>query len=431
MNLSMPSAPASSRGVSHPGAAFAGLGLSPSIVRALGEEGYVRPTPVQLEAIPPLLDGRDLLACAQTGTGKTAAFLLPLLERLAADRLPKWIGVRALVLAPTRELAAQIAERAGAYGKHLGIRHAVIYGGVAQGRQETALRGCELLIATPGRLLDLMQQRILSLAEVEMLVLDEADRMLDMGFINDVRRVLAKLPSLEQTALFSATIPPTIRRLANDILRDPAYVAVEPEVRPAPSVTHGLCHVAQADKRTLLLKVLSEDTDGRRAIVFTRTKHGANRVCAQLVEAGVSAGVIHGNKTQNARERVLDAFRAGTTRVLVATDIAARGIDVDDVGLVVNFDLPHVAESYVHRIGRAGRAGAVGAAVAFCDPTEGPLLAEIEKLVGFRLPVLSGTPRPAAHAQSSHGTKAPTANKPLKTNPARRRSRRRGGNPQR
>ena len=378
------------------GSAFAVLGLSLPLVRALADEGYSRPTPVQSRAIPWVLDRRDLLACAQTGTGKTAAFMLPILQLLADETSRERRRPRALVLSPTRELASQIGERAQAYGKHLDLRHAVIYGGVSQRSQEATLRrGCDLVIATPGRLLDLVQQRVLSLEDVGIVVLDEADRMLDMGFVHDVRRIFARMPNRRQTLLFSATIPNDIRGLANELLRSPVTVSATPEVTAAPTVTHAVWHVSQTEKRPLMLRVLSEDVRKRRAIVFTRTKHRANRVFDQLVQAGLSAGVIHGNKSQNARERVLESFRQGATRVLVATDIAARGIDVDDVGLVVNYDLPDVAESYVHRIGRTGRAGNDGAAVSFCDVVETSLLRDIEHLLKFRIPVAGGDCGPA------------------------------------
>jgi ATP-dependent RNA helicase RhlE len=377
------------------------LGLALPIVRALVDEGYDHPTPVQSRVIPSILDGRDLLACAQTGTGKTAAFVLPVLQGLASRRSKDpaaRCAVRALVLSPTRELAAQIGERTAAYGRYVGLRHAVIYGGVNQRGQEIALgRGVDMVVATPGRLLDLLEQGVLSLDHVEVLVLDEADRMLDMGFVQDVQRILARMPRRGQTLLFSATMPHEVRRLADDILRDPVQIAVTPEVTAAPSVSHAVWHVPQAEKRGLVQRVLSGA--GRRAIVFTRTKHGANHLCDHLVGAGFSADVIHGNKSQNARNRVLDAFRRGATRVLVATDVVARGIDVDDVGLVVNYDLPDAAESYVHRIGRTGRAGNDGEAVSFCDHAERPLLADIERILCFRIPV-AGTegPREAATA---------------------------------
>jgi ATP-dependent RNA helicase RhlE len=425
----VPGAPAAS-----PGSPFAGLGLAPPLVRALIDEGYTQPTPVQTRAIPAALGGADLLACAQTGTGKTAAFLLPILQRLsgASDvharepaRLPssRHVGqrraVRALVLSPTRELAAQIGERAGAYGRHLGVRHAIIYGGVSQRNQEHELRrGVDLLIATPGRLLDLLGQRVLGLDDVEILVLDEADRMLDMGFVQDVRRILARIPRRDQTLFFSATMPPEIRRLADEILRKPVQIAVTPEVTAAPSVSHLVWHVANGGKRALVEKVLSSDSAARRAIVFTRTKRGANRVCEQLGRAGFSCGVIHGNKSQNARERALDAFRDGSMRVLVATDVAARGIDVDDVGLVVNYDLPEVPESYVHRIGRTGRAGNEGAAVSFCDHEERPLLAGIERLLRFRIPVAGTADAPAAAATPATAVAAAAPGAPAPARPS-------------
>jgi ATP-dependent RNA helicase RhlE len=371
-----------------PGAPFAVLGLRLPLVRALVEEGYELPTPVQGQAIPSVLDGRDLLACAQTGTGKTAAFVLPVLQKLAAEPRSPRGGARALVLSPTRELAAQIGERTAAYGRHLGARHAVIYGGVSQRNQEIALeRGVDLVIATPGRLLDLLEQRVLSLESVRTLVLDEADRMLDMGFLPDVRRILARMPRREQMLFFSATMPDEIRRLASEILRDPVTIAVTPDVTAAASVTHSVWHVPQVEKRAVVERLV-RDAGDKRVIVFTRTKHGANRLATQLERAAFSAGVIHGNKSQSARERVLGAFRRGETRVLVATDLAARGIDVDDVALVINFDLPNVAESYVHRIGRTGRAGNEGTAVSLCDPSERLLLGDIERLLRFRIPVV-------------------------------------------
>jgi ATP-dependent RNA helicase RhlE len=371
------------------GSPFALLGLRLPLVRALVDEGYVLPTPVQSRAIPPVLDGSDLLACAQTGTGKTAAFVLPVLQRLAAESPAPRTAIRALVLSPTRELAAQIGERTAAYGRYLHLRHAIVYGGVSQRAQENSLRrGVDIVIATPGRLLDLLQQGVLTLDAAHTLVVDEADRMLDMGFLPDVRRILARMPKRRQTLFFSATMPDEIRRLAGDILRDPVKVAVAPEVTAAPSVTHTVRHVSHAEKRALLERLVRE-AEGKRVIVFTRTKHGANRVSDHLTRAGHSAGVIHGNKSQSQRERVLGAFRRGDTRVLVATDLAARGIDVDDVGLVVNYDLPNVAESYVHRIGRTGRAGNDGAAVSFCDPSERPLLWDIERLLKFRIPIVA------------------------------------------
>ncbi len=368
---------------------FAQLGLPLTLVRAVIDEGYTVPSPVQSEVIPPALAGRDVLACAQTGTGKTAAFVLPLLHRLtvANEGASPTARIRALVLAPTRELALQIAERVDVYGRHLRVRHTVIYGGVSQRRQEIALaQRPEIVVATPGRLLDLIQQRFVDLSSVTHFVLDEADRMLDMGFVRDVRKIVAMLPTARQTLFFSATMAPAIESLARVMLRDPARVAITPAVTTAPTVVQSVVFVAQPDKRAALCDVL-RDPSVERALVFTRTKRGANRLADELEHAGIGSAAIHGNKTQNARERALEGFRRGTTRVLVATDVAARGIDVDGVSLVVNFDLPNVAESYVHRIGRTGRAGATGRAISFCARDERPFLQDIERLIRCRLPV--------------------------------------------
>jgi ATP-dependent RNA helicase RhlE len=371
---------------------FSALGITPDLVSAVMSEGYETPTPIQAETIPSVLTGRDLLGCAQTGTGKTAAYLLPLLQRLDQSRAPG--SVRALVLAPTRELAAQIGSRVTAYGRHLGLRHAVIYGGVAQRAQERELaRKPELLVATPGRLLDLMNQRLVNLSALEILVLDEADTMLDMGFIHDVRKIVATVPRKRQTLLFSATMPAPIEALSRSILQDPIRVSVTPQTITADTVEQEVYFVGKPDKRSLLERVLAR-AGVERALVFTRTKHGADRVAKQLVRAGIEAAAIHGNKSQNARERALDAFRRGKTNVLVATDIAARGIDVQGVSHVINYDLPNVAESYVHRIGRTGRAGAVGQAISFCDQEERRLLVDIERLIRKRIPV--GTDMPSA-----------------------------------
>ena len=365
---------------------FTALGVSAPIVRAALVEGYTQPTPVQTEVIPHALAGRDLLACAQTGTGKTAAFVMPILQQLAAK--PPIRRIRALVLTPTRELAAQIAERVSVYGRYLGLKHIVVYGGVSQHRQEVALgRSPDVLIATPGRLLDLMQQRLIDLGAVEHFVLDEADRMLDMGFVHDVRRIAAAVPRKRQTLLFSATMPKAIEALARGLLVDPLRVAIEPQITTAELVEQSVMFVSRADKRALLERLLQTDTISR-ALVFTRTKHGANRLSEQLARAGIGAEAIHGNKSQSARERALEAFRRGATRVLVATDVAARGIDVDGISHVINFDLPNVAESYVHRIGRTGRAGAAGRAISFCDRDERGLLADIERFIRQRLPVV-------------------------------------------
>jgi ATP-dependent RNA helicase RhlE len=371
---------------------FTQLGLAAELVRAALEQSYVVPSPVQTEVIPSALAGRDVLACAQTGTGKTAAFVLPILQHLGARQ---GSGIRALILTPTRELAAQIAERVSAYGNHLGVRHAVIYGGVSQHRQELALRASPaIVVATPGRLLDLIQQRFVDLGGITHFVLDEADRMLDMGFVRDVRRIVAMIPTARQTLFFSATMAPEVETLARGMLQNPVRVSISPATTTAPLVEQSVIFVARSDKRALLEDVLRDQTV-ERALVFTRTKHGANRLSDQLERAGIGSAAIHGNKTQGARERALEGFRAGTTRVLVATDVAARGIDVEGVSLVVNFDIPNVAESYVHRIGRTGRAGATGRAISFCDRDERPLLGDIERLIRRRLPA-SGDDRPVA-----------------------------------
>jgi ATP-dependent RNA helicase RhlE len=366
---------------------FTALGLAAPFVRAVLDEKYEKPSPVQTEVVPHVLAGRDVLACAQTGTGKTAAFVLPILQQLGEKAAP---GVRALVLTPTRELAAQISERVAAYGKYKGVRHTVIYGGVNQHRQEIAMRNQpELIVATPGRLLDLIGQRFVRLDTVTHFVLDEADRMLDMGFVHDVRRIVGFLPTRRQTLFFSATLAPEVETLARGMVVSPARVSIAPTVTTAASVDQSVVFVARADKRRLLETLLRAESVGR-ALVFTRTKHGANRLCEQLDRAGIGSAALHGNKTQGARERALEAFRRGTTRVLVATDLAARGIDVEGISLVVNFDLPNVAESYVHRIGRTGRAGASGRAISFCDSDERSLLGDIERYIRRRLPEMKG-----------------------------------------
>ena len=397
------SSPAPLENVSEPGTAspFASLGLLPAIVRATVDESYLEPTPVQREVIPAAVTGRDVLACAQTGTGKTAAFVLPILHQLANG--PSGVGIRVLILTPTRELAAQIAERVAAYGRYLRFRHVVIYGGVSQYKQEGELRQRpDLLVATPGRLLDLMNQGLVKLDQVAHFVLDEADRMLDMGFIHDVRRVIAALPKKRQTLFFSATVPRPIEVLAQSLLVDPVRVSVTPKVTAAETVDQSVVFVPK-DQKGSLLEQLLRGGDVERAIVFTRTKHGADKLSRRLEQAGIGAPAIHGNKSQNARERALAGFRGGRTRVLVATDIAARGIDVDGVSHVFNFDLPNVPESYVHRVGRTGRAGASGRAISFCDRDERPLLGDIERLLRRRLHVLD-VPLPPAAARPPAGS---------------------------
>jgi ATP-dependent RNA helicase RhlE len=368
---------------------FEDLALVEPLLRAVREEGYSTPTPIQEKTIRHVLEGRDLLGCAQTGTGKTAAFALPILQRLQAAPAPAPRHVRVLVLSPTRELASQIGDSFARYGRHTGVRHTVIFGGVGQAPQARDLRhGVDVLVATPGRLLDLMDQRIARLDRVEILVLDEADRMLDMGFIHDVRRVISALPRKRQTVFFSATLPHDIQSLARDILSNPVRVEVTPTATTVEKISQSLYHVEKPGKLPLLVRLLG-NPEMRRSIVFARTKRGANRLAEALVKAGVSADAIHGNKSQNARERALENFKRGSSRVLVATDIAARGIDVDDVTHVVNFDMPDVPENYVHRIGRTARAGASGVAIAFCAPDEREELAAVERLIRMRIPVRS------------------------------------------
>jgi len=371
---------------------FAALGLREPILRAVAAEGYTSPTPIQLQSIPKVMQGHDLLGCAQTGTGKTAAFALPLLHRLAEPTSGGQRGPRVLVLVPTRELAVQIAESFSVYGRHLPIKTTVVFGGVSQGAQVTALRrGVDVLVATPGRLIDLMSQGHAPLGDVETLVLDEADRMLDMGFIDPIRRIIGKLPSKRQNLLFSATMPPPIASLADQILRNPVKVSVAPVASTVDTVKQWVLFVRQSDKRSLLREILRDPTL-TRAIVFTRTKAGANRVARDLDSAGVTAEAIHGNKSQNARQKALGAFRDGEVRVLVATDIAARGIDVDGISHVINFELPNEPESYVHRIGRTARAGARGVALSFCDAAERTYLRDIERLTRAKIAVVENHP---------------------------------------
>ena len=360
---------------------FTDLGLVEPIRRALAAEKYDTPTPIQVQAIPVILAGRDLLGIAQTGTGKTAAFALPVLQQLFNPReTPARRATRALVLAPTRELAMQIADGFRSYGRHLGLRQAVVFGGVGQRPQVDALaRGVDVLIATPGRLLDLMGQGHLRLDTVKHLVLDEADRMLDMGFVRDVRRIVAALPRRRQSLLFSATMPDDVARLGREILIEPERVEATPPATTVDQVDQRVYFVDAARKRSLLAEMLKNPALSR-VIVFSRTKHGADRVAEHLGRAGVDAEAIHGNKSQGARQRALARFKSGDARVLVATDIAARGIDVESVTHVVNFDLPNVPESYVHRIGRTARAGATGVALSFCDPSERAYLRDIERL---------------------------------------------------
>ncbi|MEE8106058.1 MAG: DEAD/DEAH box helicase [Planctomycetota bacterium] len=374
---------------------FAKLGLSRHLCDAVSAAGYETPTPIQEKAIPMVLRGSDLLGCAQTGTGKTAAFALPILHHLADDT--KHGGarrIRVLVLAPTRELAAQIGASFGTYARGTRLRHHVIFGGVGKGPQKKALRaGLDILVATPGRLLDLMGEGLINLSGVTHLVLDEADRKLDMGFIKDVRRIVKEVPRNRQTLLFSATMPDEIRNLAKNILRDPQHVAVDPVSSTVEPISQAVYFVEKSHKINMLLKLLQDrDLDVDRALVFTRTKHGANKVAKKLDIARVSAAAIHGNKSQTARERALAGFKRGDLRVLVATDIAARGIDIKELSHVINFDLPNEPESYVHRVGRTGRAGLTGAAISFCAFDERSYLRDIEKLIKRTLDRPAGSP---------------------------------------
>lgn len=370
---------------------FQDLPLQPAILKAVAEAGYTSPSPIQAGAIPPVLAGRDLLGCAQTGTGKTAAFALPILQNLSAQT-PQRPCIRALILTPTRELALQIGDSFSAYGKHLKLRHTVIFGGVGQQPQVEALRrGVDILIACPGRLNDLIGQRLIDLSGIEIFVLDEADRMLDMGFVHDVKKVIAKLPLRRQTLLFSATMPKEIEELADSLLHDPAVVKVDPVSSTVDRINQKLYFVEKKQKIELLAYLL-QDKSIVNALVFSRTKHGADRIARLLNKAGITAAAIHGNKSQTARVNALEGFKAGKTRVLVATDIAARGIDISELSHVFNYDLPEVPETYVHRIGRTARAGADGVAISFCSTEEREYLAGIEKLNRKKIPVVTGHP---------------------------------------
>ena len=385
---------------------FQDLHLIEPLLRALQAEGYTHPTPIQEQAIPILLRGHDLLASAQTGTGKTAAFALPILQRMSEDRSSaRDMPVRgtsnrgarpiqALVVTPTRELAIQIEESFTAYGKFTNIKNLVIFGGVKQGAQTQALRrGVDVLIATPGRLLDLMNQGFISLKDIKYFVLDEADRMLDMGFIHDIKKIIAKLPKQRQSLFFSATLPPDIVKLSRQILGDPEKVVVQPEQTTAEKVEQGVFFVSKKSKPKLLTHLLqTEPIDS--VLVFSRTKHGANKIVKQLGKAGISAEAIHGNKSQGARQRALGNFKSGETPVLVATDIAARGIDVEELSYVINYDLPNIPETYVHRIGRTGRAGASGVAWSFCDGEEKAYLLDIQRTIDQKIPVIDEHPYP-------------------------------------
>jgi ATP-dependent RNA helicase RhlE len=384
---------------------FQNLNLIEPVMKALAVEGYTTPTPIQQQSIPFVLEGRDLQGCAQTGTGKTAAFAIPIIQLLLQQKQPK-SGIRALVLTPTRELAIQIDESFASYGHFTPIKHTVIFGGVSQLHQTTALkRGVDVLIATPGRLLDLIGQGFIDLRRLEIFVLDEADRMLDMGFIHDVKKIIGYIPERRQTLFFSATMPPEIQKLAKSLLRNPAKVEVTPPSTTVEKIDQTLYHTNKADKPNLLLHLIETERIPT-ALVFTRTKHGADKVVKFLLRYNIQAAAIHGNKSQNARQAALSNFKTGRLHVLVATDIAARGIDIDELTHVFNFDLPEVPETYVHRIGRTGRAGLSGTAIAFCDVEERDLLRDIERLIGIKIPLvedhpylpLPGTPLPKAAA---------------------------------
>ena len=396
-----------------PNFSFEDLLLVEPLRLALEETGYTTPTPIQRQAIPPLLEGRDLIGCAQTGTGKTAAFALPILNRLAANpRRLEPRRTRVLILTPTRELAIQIFESFKTYGKHLRTKYCVVFGGVGQGPQvKTLSTGVDILVATPGRLLDLIEQRHLNLAGLEVFVLDEADRMLDMGFIQPIRKVIKMLPERRHNLFFSATMPPDILALASTMLVDPVRVEVTPVSSTAERINQTLMNVDKDKKRDLLRHVL-KDPAFKRVIVFTRTKHGANKVTEVLDKNGIRSEAIHGNKSQTARQKALENFRAGRTRVLIATDIAARGIDIDEISHVINFELPNVAETYVHRIGRTARAGLSGKAISFCDEEERAYLRDIERLIGKKIPLdtdhpyhiqYNGPVRPAPPEQRGGG----------------------------
>ena len=387
---------------------FHDFGFAEPITRALAEENYRTPTPIQTHTIPIALSGRDVIGIAQTGTGKTAAFALPILHRLFTDRRrPQRKACRVLVLSPTRELSGQILDSFRTYGRHVGLRAALAIGGVSMGAQVCSLvNGVDVLVATPGRLLDLVRSNALRLDDVEHLVLDEADRMLDMGFIHDVRKIVAKLPARRQTLFFSATMPGAIAELAEEMLRDPARLAVTPVASTVERVEQRVMRVGRAEKPAALARILARG-EVERALVFTRTKHGADKVVRGLAKAGIAASAIHGNKSQNQRERVLLAFRSGDIRTLVATDIAARGIDVEGISHVVNFDLPNVPETYVHRIGRTARAGSAGTAISLCAAEELPLLRDIEKLIRRPIPEPDRRPPPMPHRRPAAQGHAP------------------------
>lgn len=375
---------------------FKDLNIMPEILKALKQENYKIPTPIQEEAIPVVLSGRDLLGCAQTGTGKTAAFAIPTLQMLSRERAPRWEKqtIKALVVTPTRELAIQIFESFNTYGQFTNLKTCVVFGGVSQKPQEESLRrGVDILVATPGRLLDLMDQKIVNIEHIKILVLDEADRMLDMGFIHDVKKIIARTPADKQTLFFSATMPPDIAKLAGKILKNPEKIEITPAATTVEAIEQYLYFVDKGNKKDLLLHIL-KDQKIESTLVFTRTKHGADRIVKQLSRSNVVAQAIHGDKSQGARQRALNDFKDKKLRILIATDIAARGIDIDELSHVINYDLPDVPETYVHRIGRTGRAGLGGIAISFCDFDEKAQLADIEKLIGKKLIEVTDHPYP-------------------------------------
>jgi len=396
---------------------FKELHLIAPILKALETEGYTEPTPIQEQSIPYILRGKDLLGCAQTGTGKTAAFAIPIIQNLMLQQKEESsnYGIKALILTPTRELAIQIDESFEAYGKHTGIKHTVIFGGVSQFHQTQELRrGTDILIATPGRLLDLISQKFVNLKSINMFVLDEADRMLDMGFIHDVRKIIGILPEKRQTLFFSATMPPEITKLSASILNNPVKVEVAPVSSTAENVDQHIYFVEKNEKRQLLIHLLKNGTINN-ALVFTRTKYGADKIAKELHRANIKSDAIHGNKTQAARQKALNNFKEGKIRVLVATDIAARGIDVEDLSHVINFELPNIPETYVHRIGRTGRAGNFGSALSFCDMEERAYLRDINKLIKKTIPVVEDHP----YASVIQFVQTPViANNPMNRKPA-------------
>ncbi|UOU98407.1 DEAD/DEAH box helicase [Chryseobacterium daecheongense] len=388
---------------------FTDLNLIEPIAKAIKEEGYTQPTPIQEQSIPEILKGKDFLGCAQTGTGKTAAFAIPILQNLTNNKTPNR-HIKALILTPTRELAIQIEENINAYGKYLPLKKLVIFGGVKQGNQEAALRkGVDILVATPGRLLDFISQGIISLKNIEIFVLDEADRMLDMGFVHDVKRIIKLLPEKRQTLFFSATMPAEIQKLADSILHHPVKVEVTPVSSTADTIKQSVYFVEREDKLNLLTHILQNDISDS-VLVFARTKHGADKITKKLVKSNISAQAIHGDKSQNARQNALNNFKNGTTRVLIATDIAARGIDIDELKFVINFELTDVSETYVHRIGRTGRAGAEGTSISFVDGLDLLNLKNTEKLIGKKIPVIKDHP---FHTDNLVAQKRDSNNKPV------------------